>query len=208
MNTRNYAIAGMLAPAIFLITYLIMSTSRPEYSNFTKAVSELGSVDAPNKLYWNFFGYIIPGMLIMLFSFGLKNHFQIPSYKTPFIGMALSGFFMAFSGVFPGDFDNKLSLISLLHAIGSFGSYIAFLFAAFTFPKLLSQYEAWKNLRKPLYILTFASLLFGNWPFIFTDMPSIGQRFVFLCYFGWFLLISFRLYASGERKTMQQNFSE
>lgn len=208
MNTRIYAIAGILAPAIFLITYLIMSISRPEYSNFTKAISELGSVDAPNKLYWNFFGYIIPGLLIVLFSLGLKKHFQNTPGKVPFIALALSGFFMAMAGVFPGDFDNKASLTSTLHAIGSFGSYIAFLVAAFTFPKLLSYVDKWENLRNPLYLLTFGSFLFGTWPFIFTSMPSIGQRFVFACYFGWVLLCAFSLYACSKRNTMQQNFSQ
>jgi len=202
MNTRNYAVAGILAPVIFLITYLIMSNSRPEYSNFTKAVSELGAVDAPDKLYWNVLGYIIPGMLIVVFSLGLKKHFQYTAEKIPFIAIALSGFFMAVSGVFPGDFDNKTSLTSLLHIVGSFGSYFAFLFAAFTFPKLLRLDNDWQNLQKPLYILTYVSIAFGTWPFIFPTMPSIGQRFIFACYFGWVLLCAFRLYTCNESRTL------
>ena len=44
---------------------------RPEYSMFTKAISELGSVDAPKKWIWNSFGYILTGLLIAIYSFGL-----------------------------------------------------------------------------------------------------------------------------------------
>jgi hypothetical membrane protein len=49
MSNKTYGIIGIATPIVFLVTYLIMSSIRPEYSMFTKAISELGSVNAPNK---------------------------------------------------------------------------------------------------------------------------------------------------------------
>jgi hypothetical membrane protein len=56
MNNKSYAIIGFLAPTIFWLTYFVMANQRTEYSFLTKAISELGSVDAPNKWTWNIFG--------------------------------------------------------------------------------------------------------------------------------------------------------
>jgi hypothetical membrane protein len=46
MTSKQYAIIGFLAPTIFWITYFVMANQRPEYSFLTKAMSELGSIDA------------------------------------------------------------------------------------------------------------------------------------------------------------------
>ncbi|MCC1485651.1 DUF998 domain-containing protein, partial [Winogradskyella immobilis] len=128
MKSKQYAVIGFLAPILFWFTYFIMANQRPEYSFLTKGVSELGSLDAPNKWVWNFFGYILTGLLISVFSFGLYKNIAIKkSSKLPFYGLLLSGVFMTISGIFPGDFDNPQSTTMLLHTVGSFGSYTFFL---------------------------------------------------------------------------------
>ena len=71
MTNKVYGKIGMASPIVFLTTYVILSSMRPEYSMFTKAISELGSVDAPKKWIWNSFGYILTGLLIAIYSFGL-----------------------------------------------------------------------------------------------------------------------------------------
>lgn len=74
MTSRQYSIIGMIVPVWFLLLYVAMSSMRPEYSFLTKAISELGTVDAPNKWGWNVFGYVIPGLMIAIFAIGLfKN---------------------------------------------------------------------------------------------------------------------------------------
>ncbi len=54
-----------------------------------------------------------------------------------------SGLFMAMSGVFPGDFENRTSPTMLLHAFGAFGSFIAFLISGFSAPALLRRHSEW-----------------------------------------------------------------
>lgn len=92
---------------------------------------------------------------------------------------------MAILGIFPADMDDRHSTTILLHTVGSFGSYIFFLIGAFTYPKLMNKTDYWKRAKKPTLIFTFLTILFGAWPFVFPNIPGLGQRIVFLFYFAW-----------------------
>ncbi|MEQ9412439.1 MAG: DUF998 domain-containing protein, partial [Cyclobacteriaceae bacterium] len=101
MKQRQYAMIGLFIPILFWVTYLIMSSMRPEFSFKTKAISELGTVEAPHKWFWNFFGYILTGLLISTYSFGLfKTISPRAGNKLPVIGFVLSGLLMSLSGIF------------------------------------------------------------------------------------------------------------
>lgn len=195
MSNRHFAIVGFLAPTFFWVTYFIIASLRPEYSFLYKAVSELGSMDAPNKWVWNTFGYLLPGLFIALFSLGLRRAFGKPnSSRFPFITMSLSGILMALAGIFPGDFDNRQSVTMLLHSIGSFGSYVFFLLSAFTIPKQMQKKAYWATAVKPTLAFTWMTILFGSWPFVFPQFPAVGQRFVFFFYFLWVITLAYKLY--------------
>lgn len=195
MSNKHYAIIGFSAPTIFWITYLLMSNLRPEYSFLTKAVSELGSLDAPNKWVWNILGYVLPGILIAIYSFGLFTNISTgEGSKLPLIGFILSGLFMSLSGIFPGDFDNRQSTTMLLHTVGSFGSYIFFLIGAFTYPKQMKTSEYWNKSIRPTILFTWLTIIFGSWPFVFSSYPSVGQRIVFFFYFLWLFYTATKLY--------------
>lgn len=194
MTNKSYGIIGIATPIVFLTTYIIMSSIRPEYSMLTKAISELGSVDAPKKWIWNSFGYILTGLLIVIYAFGLYKNIAIEkSSKLPLYGILLSGIFMAISGIFPGDFDNKQSITMLLHTVGSFGSYIFFLIGAFTYTKLMNKTDYWKRVKKPTLIFTYLTIVFGAWAFIFPNIPALGQRIVFFFYFLWIFYTAIKL---------------
>lgn len=195
MSQRTYSILGIAIPFVFLITYLAMSLIRPEYSMLTKAISELGSLDAPNKWIWNIFGYILPGILIAIYANELyKNVVKDKASKLPLYGIMMSGVFMAISGLFPGDFDNRGSLTMTLHTIGSIGSYVFFLIGAFTYPKLMQQTIYWKKVKNPTLIFTYLTIVLGSWPFIFPNVPAVGQRLVFFFYFLWIFYTAMKLY--------------
>lgn len=192
---------GLIAPIVFWLTYSIMAGLRPEYSFLTKAISELGSVDAPRKWVWNFAGYILPGVLISIYSYGLfQSVANKPGSKVPLISFMFSGLFMAFAGIFPGDFDNKQSLTMLLHTVGSFGSYICFLIGAFTYRTQMKKDTYWKRAVVPTLIFTWLTILFGAWPFIFPQTPAVGQRVVFFFYFLWVFYTAIML-LTQERQT-------
>ena len=194
-TNKRYSLIGLLAPVMFGVTYIIMAFQRPEYSFLTKAISELGSLDAPNMWYFNVFGYILPGVLISIFSIGLYRCIaQKTSSSLPLLGIFLSGLFMAISGIFPGDFDDRSSTTMIIHTVGSFGSYIFFLIGAFSYPKLMRESNYWKTVIFRSLTLTWLTIFFGAWPFIFTDMPGVGQRIVFSLYFLWIAFHAFKLY--------------
>jgi hypothetical membrane protein len=183
------------------MTYLVISNIRPEYSFITKAVSELGSLDAPNKWAWNILGYIVPGILISVYSFGLyKNIAPENSSKLPLIVILLRGIFMSFSGIFSGDFNNRQSTTMLLHTLGSLGSYLFFLIGAFTFPRQMKKSSYWKSAIKSTLIFTWLTILFGSWVFIFPGYPAVGQRIVFIFYFSWIVFTAYKLYVEVEEE--------
>jgi hypothetical protein len=110
---------------------------------------------------------------------------------------------MAFSGIFPGDFENKKSLTMLLHTIGSFGSCIFFLIGAFTYPKQMKKSVYWKNAIRPTLVFTWLTIVFGSWGFIFPNMPAVGQRIVFAFYFLWIIFTAYKLYLYNENESQQ-----
>ena len=203
MTNKTYGIIGIATIIVFWTTYFIMSTIRPEYSMFTKAISELGSIDAPKKWIWNSIGYITTGILIAIYAVGLYKYIaNDKSSKLPLYGILLSGVFMSISGIFPADFDNRQTTTMLLHTVGSFGSYIFFLIGAFTYPKQMRKSEYWKQAIKPTLIFTCLTILFGSWAFIFPNIPALGQRIVFLFYFLWIIYTAIRLYRKPEESSV------
>ena len=204
MTNKQYAFLGLIAPVIFWLTYFILSGMRPEYTFLTKAVSELGAVGAPNKWTWNILGYILTGLLISIYSYGLfRSVSNNQGSKWPLIGFVLSGLFMSFSGVFPGDFDNKQSTTMLLHTTGSFGSYLFFLVGAFTYPKQMRKTDYWKKSVRPTLIFTWLTIVAGAWPLAFPATPAVGQRFVFFFYLFWVFYTALLLYKKAEAFSSQ-----
>ena len=200
MNTqRNISVIAIATPLWFLVVYLVMSGMRPEYSHLTKAISELGSLDAPNKWVWNFLGYILPGLAVALLGLGLQQEppFTTKVAKIPLWALVASGLLMALSGVFPGDFEHRTSTTMVMHAIGSFGSFVAFLVAGFWLPNYFRKHEQWRWVVWPSLALVVGSILTG---FLRTGYtPGLGQRLGFACFFLWIGLVGFAM-LRGQRR--------
>ncbi len=195
LSRRKYALTGLAAPALFIIVYLILSARRVTYYHATKAVSELGSVDAPFRWIWNVFGYVVPGILIAIFAVGLFQSMSRSNDRSlPLIGLVLSGLFMSLSGFFPADMENRRSITSIVHMVGSIGSYIFYLVSAFTSPKLMRQTSFWRSAAMPSLILVWGTVFFGGWYFVFPELPGIGQRITFSIYFIWIILLASKLW--------------
>lgn len=198
-QSKKYGVIGILIPVIFGTTYFVMSSVRPEYSHFTKAVSELGSLDAPDKWWWNGIGYITIGLLISVFAVGLRKSVNPNGGgKLAFWGLLLSGFFMALAGVFPGDFNDRESATMLMHTIGSLGSFFFFVIAAFSYPKQFKKSVYWKAAIIPSLVFTVLCILSG---FIRTDdAPGISQRIGFGFYFLWIAYLGYMLIKMRSEK--------
>ena len=191
---KQAGLLAMITPVWFVGVYLFMSSLRPRYSHLTRAISELGTLDAPHGVYWNVLGYVLTGLAIAVLGLGMKNEFTPLARKSrwPACALMLSGLFMTLSGIFPGDLAHRTSLTTTMHLVGSFGSYVAFLVAGLWFPVYFRKNPGWRMFFWPSLILVVASLLTGV--LRQGDMPGLGQRLTFACYFGWIFLAGLRLY--------------
>ena len=199
ISRKNIGLLALLMPLWCLSVYLIMSGLRPEYSHLTKAISELGSLDAPHMWFWNIFGYIIPGLAIALLGTGLNHEFTQPLREAfiPSAALVCSGLLMALSGVFPGDFENRSSTTMIVHTVGSLGSFVAFLVAGFWFPKIFRSLPHWRWVSWPSLLLVIASIVTGL--LRSGAAPGLGQRLGFICFFLWVGLVGFALWRSDTR---------
>ena len=199
MISRNkIGLIALATPLWFVAVYLVMSSRRPEFSHLTKAISELGSLDAPDRWFWNVLGYILPGLAIALLGLGLKWDFARADRKAlgPAMALVASGLFMALAGVFPGDFENRTSTTMILHTVGSLGSFAAFLVAGFWLPGVFRAREDWRWVAWPSLALVVASIAAG---FVRTGAaPGLGQRLGFVIFFAWIGLVGYSLMRSNR----------
>lgn len=187
----NKAWIGIVAVVLGVSAVIIMAEIRTDGYNHThKAVSELGSSDAPHKWVFNMLGYFIPGALIALFAFNLKNHFIIPMKTYSFYFLLLSGLLEALAGLFPADMDYRNSFSSVMHVIGSMGSGLFWLLSALTLWWQLQKDSNWKTVAIITFIIPFVTVFaMGLVP---TYAPGIAQRIGFAGYYFFILVLAIR----------------
>lgn len=199
MSPRKIGLLAMTLPVWFLAVYLVMSAMRPDYLHADQAISELGSLDAPNLWAWNVLGYILPGLAIALLGFGLQREFALHGVRAvvPAFALVAAGLLMTLSGVFPADMSDFGSATTRLHTVGSFGCYAAFLVAGFWWPSRFRKVPAWRWVAAPSLVLVVLSIVTGL--LRFAGMASIGQRITFVCFFAWVALVGWALWrAAGD----------
>lgn len=193
ISNRTIGVIAMVTPVWFCLLYYAMSSMRPEYQHATKAISELGSVDAPNGWLWNLGGYILSGLGVSMLGVGLRRHFRgTPGTNWVSFPLIASGIFMAISGVFPGDFENRSSATMILHTLGALGSFLVFLVCGFAAPFLLRRHVSWRAYAWPSLAIVLLSIASG---FLRSGAaPGIGQRLGFAFFFLWIGLMGFGLF--------------
>jgi len=186
---------AIVTPLWFLAVYLVMASLSPGYSHLTKAVSELGSWGAPHMWWWNVLGYVLPGVAIALLGASVNSLLgrggRVVSYA-----LIASGLLMAFSGVFPGNFEDRHSPSMLAHLVSSLGSYVAFLVAGFALPVALRASPNWPRISWPSLTLVLMSLVTGA--LRSGGAPGLGQRLTFACFFLWVALVGAALVRADQ----------
>lgn len=194
LSQRKIGLIALVTPVWFIVTYLVMSAMRPDYDHTDQAISELGSLDAPNLWAWNILGYILPGLAIALLGLALKREFapRNRSALIPAMALVAVGLFMALSGVFPANMADFQSATTQIHYVGALGSYAAFAVAAFWLPAVFRKSSSWRWIAAPSLVIVIASVATGVLRFV--GMASIGQRLTFTCVFLWVALVGFALW--------------
>ena len=138
---RLAAACGIAGPIMSSVILLIVSQLHPGYSIITQRISELGGADAPYATFMNLFGMELPGILIILLSWGLYAGVRGGiSAKVGSILLALSGAALVMAGVFHVDTVHaEMSRSGLAHGffarMGEFAIIVAPLIMSFGLKK-------------------------------------------------------------------------
>ena len=193
MSRRVIGVVAVATPFWFLAVYLIMAGMRPDYSYLTRMISELGSIHAPHRWFWNVLGFILPGLAIALLGAGLKAEFRGTGRLAVVPGFAImaSGLTMALSGIFSANMANMSAPTTIVHLTVSTISYVAFLIAGLWLPFIFRKHDTWRWLTWPSPVLAIASIL----PMLLVpnSAPGVAQRIIFACMLVWIALVGYGL---------------
>lgn len=190
MNNKTNGLIGITAVVIGISSIIIMAELRTDgYNHFNKAVSELGSTDAPNRWVFNILGFIIPGLLISVFSFNLLKEFRkFPIKSYPFYLFIISGLFLTIAGLFPANMENKKSITTIMHSIGALGGGVFWFLCALTLWWQLKKNNIWKSTAISAFVIPFIMILAMS--FVSEDTPGLSQRILFIAMYLFILILA------------------
>ena len=190
---------SLLAAAVFWSALFGFGALRPGYSQFTRAVSELGAVGAQNALAWNLVGFIVPGLLVAYDGARIARALQ-PSRRVFRWLLVLAGAAFAGTGVFPAVIVDGAPVMQAPSTVGHVVMLLlSSLFWICGVAWLLGY--AWRDpslrsRRTLLLVLTGVSLA-GLAANVFHDAipslayrPGFAQRLGFLGFFVWYAGVS------------------
>ncbi len=140
MGLRFYALCGVIAPILFTITVIILGLLRPGYSHVSQAISELGSVGAPNAVVQDA-NFVLLGLLVIAFAYGL--HRGIGDGKGSRLGPILVAVFGAVAAIGDGIFPLPGPLHQPFFIVGV----IAFMAGILIISRRLKQHTSWIGYR-------------------------------------------------------------
>jgi hypothetical membrane protein len=199
MKRSRAWIVAALAAAVFWVALFTFGAARSDYSQLTKAVSELGAVGAPYWLAWNIVGFITPGLLLAVCGAGIATAFEQRRGALWWMLVA-SGVTFAGTGVFPAVMLNGSPAMqapsTIGHVVMLLLSGLFWLIAAVLVVRRAWRDPEWRHLRTvaaAAMLLALAGLAAN----VFHDAipqlafrPGLAQRLGFVGHFLWFVLLS------------------
>lgn len=174
---------ALTANALFWTSVFGFAALRPDYSHFTKAVSELGAWGAPNMWGFNVLGYMLPGLLLAFCGWRIARGVKPHALVLPAL-LIFSALGVSLAGAFPADMADRGSTTTLLHLTGSLSSLLLWL------PALIWLAVAARATHAALMWTCLAALALSIGAFTLYSFlyPGLVQRIMFALYFGWFAL--------------------
>jgi hypothetical membrane protein len=174
---------------------VLFAALRPDYSHLTKAVSELGAVDAPNALGWNLLGFGAVGVLVVVFAGGMwaKRRWWLASLL-----VALSGIGFAATGTFQADMGDMNAQTTQLHILASLVSLGAF---AVAIPTLGWTLWTTGQRRFAAGVIGFGVAAILSLGLRETSMPpGLAQRINFMAYLIWIAVVAIGQFRPRDSK--------
>ncbi len=192
MTERRLALGGILAPIVFVVALAVFSLLTPNYDNLTNAVSELGVPGAPYALGWNVLGFMLVGLLVTAFAWGLHLGMR-PASGARIIPVlvGITGIGFAGLGIFPAETGLRPSTSTTIHFVVVALSYVPFILVAFVYAATMRTDLYWK--RWVAFSIVMGLLAIGSF-FIPRSVPvGLSQRLGLGAYFLWLFVMGLAL---------------
>ena len=192
---RRPLLLSLAASVLFWSLMFGIGSIRPEYSQVTKAISELGVIGAPHAIIFNLFGFLLPGALLAICGAQLARSIDRANSLLWWL-LVISGVGFAATAIPAemkvGSFDFSSSL-TRAHLMMTLVSALPWAIAIYVVPNRMKENSNWRPFRPISYALAagcsltlIANLLNESLPI----SAAVGQRLAFLGYFAWFLAMS------------------
>src|SRR4249920_1197779 len=192
-------VCSMLAATVFWTALVAFGILRADYSQLTKAVSELGAIGAPHALAWNVLGFIVPGVLLAACGLAIA---AVVDERGGVLRWLLAGSGIAFAGtgVFPAVMQDGSPVLqapsTIGHVVMLLLSSVLWLAAIGLLLRRITREPRLRPLLKPFAVVSVVALsgLAAN---VLHDAirplahrPGLAQRLGFAGYFLWFVSLS------------------
>jgi hypothetical protein len=172
---------GVLAAAFFWVALVAFGAARTDYSQLTKAVSELGAVGAPHALAWNVFGFMAPGLLLAACGVAMAIEADVRR---------------VFPAVMRHGSPQMQAPSTVGHVVMLLLSSVCWLLAIGVLLRTIMRDTRLRRLLKPFVLITIiavsglaANVLHDAIPSL-ANRPGLAQRLGFAGYFLWYVSLS------------------
>jgi hypothetical membrane protein len=197
VSDRTAGLIGIAGCILFWISLFVFGAMRPEYSQQTKAISELGVFGAPHSLLWNLIGFIAPGLCLALCGGAIARSVE-PSKRqsTSYLLLVASGLGFAATGIIPAEMRGGSPALDSPYTIGhiimTFVSGVPWMAATFLLAGPMRRNVDWRVMGNVSLALGFIAIACLGLRAT-TILPGVAQRISFAVYFAWFLVMSIQL---------------
>jgi hypothetical membrane protein len=196
VDARRAWICSVLAATVFWTALIAFGIMRADYSQLTKAVSELGAVGAPHALAWNVVGFIVPGLLLAACGVAIGTVVEGPRGAVSWL-LTGSGVAFAGTGVFPAVMQHGSPVMQATSTVGHVVmlllSSVLWLMAIGVLLGKIRREPRLRRLLKPFVIVSLVALsglaanVLHNVIQPLAHRPGLAQRLGFAGYFLWFV---------------------
>ncbi len=195
---RFLAMCGIFGPIIFSIVLLNLGFFTPGYDHFSQYMSELGAVDAANPWLMNILGFMLLGILVMLFSVGLDQGIEPGSAgKLGPLLIFISGLALVFVAFFQCDPGcNNTSFVGLMHGNAAFVAQFALVGAPLFLLFRLDDDDRWRRyVVFSLFVTIIGAMLGVLFRFdVLSEWVGLMQRLSFGILFVWLVVMGIKLF--------------
>lgn len=190
MNNRWNFLLGPVALAWFFAWTISLDLLRPEYDFRHKAISELGAIGAPYMIFMNLFGFIVTGLMLFGFAYGIHRSLNRQHWRSSFL-LALSGLLFAATSIpivmgTDGDPDYSATMTQIHLGFTQFAP-IPWLIAMISYVgRVCNRDFRYLAILSAMAMSAILIVMFAAFSGIFNGQPGVFQRALFAIYLGWF----------------------